>query len=507
MSADTQKREMINFIEDPLYNALDGQISCGKDTAYKNVVVLPPQNTSQKELAQGGLANQRINFMFSQNNNSKIRFNHLFLKMTAYITTTAYGAVDALKCSPEPFAIPKCIQQIEEIVNGETTYIANQNYVYEVMTRVLSNWSREDLDHADHCLLTPVFDKEYVVRGSDAAGLERHEFQPKLLIAPNTFGAGAPAAEVDLKTPKGEPSAYWLRNRKWVGDVAGANSHQRELTFMVPVNGFLVPEKPDHVSKMMRTYQINLTFNDFAGTCLNTQAAEGRLFITKVEAVYENYVQSAIQQSESVTAIKDGQRENVGYLRTHSYEQTFNGGDIVLNNVKNLQRLWVFMPVEGRTNGQGGANDVRTYTSTTQMRVSALTAGAGAYVKRAIDDTNNVIQSVQFQYSGIIYPQTHPNYRISNNKFDPMPLWLEYLKSRNVLNKGESVPIEFEQFMSTCPFICLHPFSTEAPKYTPVGSDVILKLRGLPEPTKLIIVYETLEAYIISNSGFVTQML
>jgi len=464
-------------VKDVLYDVTQKTVPVDASTLYRGEQRITAQvgGSSATGLNVGGV---QTKFVIQNGSNFKLRWDTCALAVRGrFHTGAAQPAACALSC-PAWNIIADQIDSIILTINDSSTAvynISNGLYVYDYTARLFRNYTWDVLNNMDEQIFSPI----------------EGNASPNWITRTNVpVYPALTAVQVER------------RARHRVAELAS-----RETKFISFQD--LFPRFPACIMNNLRKIQLEIVWRNHSvrGMEHGVGAAGTECYlITNAEIVTDYYVLAPATQITEINQKASQAVDNVAYLNTQVLDYTYTGGDIIISGLKNIDSVMVMQMARGQVNvdstvigqscGQFMLVSAGATSATTTFPDNESEAGAAG--------TLVPLTSAQLQLGEITYPPQELSI-INDGSPDLGHLYQEYLKCLNVCASRTSKPIPFGVFKSTLPFVCLKPWSNNAPHLSREGRDLILRLRSaLPAAAGrnvAIVVFKTMVMQVTPDSS------
>lgn len=448
--------------KDPLYDVTQKTVPVDSSTLYRGEQRITAQ-TGGSSATGLNVDGAQTKFIIQNGSNYKLRWDTCALSVRGGFDNGAGGA--CVNAVPAWNIIADQIDSIILTINDSSTAIynvANGLYVYDYSARMLRNYTWDVLNSMDEQLFTPL-------EGEGAANIT-----PAFIT--KTFAAAGPPPTYTFPAENNNQQIRRLRHR--VSELLA-----RESKF-IPFQD-LFPRFPSCVMNNLRKIQIEIVWRNHSIVGMEDYVGAGarnpleRYFITNCEIITDYYVLTPATQVTEMNQKSAQVVDNVAYLNTQVLAPVFNGGDIMISGLKNVESVMVMQlsrgqpnsiadlnanHVEGISCGQFQLIDVGATSLLATYPTNQTEVGAGALTP---------ITTVQMQMGEVTYPpQEIPC------GTDLTHLYHEYLKTLNACASRTTKPMPFHIFKTTMPFICLKPWANNAPHLSREGRELQLRIRS-----------------------------
>jgi len=370
--------------KDPLYDITSNKkIPVDQSTTYRGSNRITPQSGSA-DITGLNVNGAQTKIIFSNGSNFKIRWDTCCLAVTCTFTDGQEAETYCTKSVPAFNAISKNIESINLLINNSSTDVyscSNSLYSYDYTSRLLTNYSWDVLNNnMNEQIFGPIY-------------LENETEFPKYMTSETATFSYTQKIRMYL-------------NR--IGDIIKGDDYTYTTKYIPFVD--LFPRFPQSVIGNIRNVEININWRDASNDCMECQKDDkGMMYIVKCEVLTDYYVMSPITMTSEVMQKTQQTVDNVGYLNTQVLEMTYNGGDIQISNVKNLQYLMIMQEslAMGNKDNTLYGESIGQYMLINNAKNSATTFfpfNVSTCDQDNLTGITEPISSIQIQYGEISYP-------------------------------------------------------------------------------------------------------
>lgn len=502
-------------IPDPIYSVTARSVGIDASTSKTNRRVIAPASSG----------NNQYSFNY-RTQGSSIRFDATALEIS--LRMSAAAGTEALLCAPAWNLIGNLIQNLKLSFNDSAVEIYNQSssYLADFTSRLLKNFTIDQLEKMDEFLFTPIIDEEYIYAHANATKYAPGAF---LDVAGTSYvtansATGPDDAEIVAAAPTaprpltGEQSSMLARYNKYILNTPFVNqvNNVRTYTVRIPFSHLFGIYTPI-ILRNLSSIQMTIDFKASVPLDKVNAAGDGICRVLSCSVITEDYIKTPGTVIETVDDKLKLESDNLCFLKASVQQMNWNSANMLLSAKKNVESV-VLLQFANEQNIDT-ANAATMGGSCGQLCLFNNQGTAVANFKRkclGVPSTANgqvpVPASIQISYGAdITYPDAPIILRGAADAFDPVPIYDEYLKALNK-NAGDRVvgnPISVYDFASTMPFIMLKMSSPHAVKlHEP--ADLNIKMTG-SGPTIAInrnvwcVVFEYCNVRILSSGSVALQ--
>lgn len=543
-------------VDDPLYEMTQQPVPVSKDTVCRvaSSITASGNTSGTPASAMNTTGKGRTTFELNQTSGMRYRYGNLGIKMNFIIADEAGTGVIVpgntatdipFTVIPPPDLAVALMRYVSLEINSGTPIYTSSNVRAEYKARLFRNYSQDVLENLEEQLMLPIwsthgrntYNPRYykITQLNDTYLSSFYTAVTGLTVTESAASVTTAQMSSILKQPKTyeriiDQASYERGLRYCSGRT---NSYGTVITKIIPLRD-LFPSIPDSLMTNLRRLKINIDWVESVTspltalfTAASSTGATYGVHLLGAELITDAYVLSPSQSAASLQDKLTIQPDILPIMKTQTFSFSYAGSssDTLIPSIKNLQGLMIFInniKPDG-TYHDNGQTLVTDNSSSCDKIIygDAFQSGNGSYASAAdvfrlnssdplvSGQTNAGLTSVQISFQGRTYPESPLELTTSVNSL-LTPNWTkayhEYLKFCNLHGRRDfRVAVPWNVYKSTHPFIALSPFSTEAPKLTTQGNDLIVRLRGGGETVSVsvIIFYNT--QYVVSADGVVTE--
>lgn len=503
--ATVQSSDYFTPVHSNVYKAFDSSIGIDKDTHHKSTRLIPPSSgLSSADTATNHFNGKMVNFLFSANtSNSKLRWDTsgLLVDLRFTSTTNTEAASASTHVSPPWNLWGALVDSLVLKFNDTQVYYQTQNgaYLIDFTTRMLKEYTWEQLNKMDDVLFTPIGDDLYISAEANSANYDPSGFvdsagaQAHATIGAVPLIAAATSSAKLMRHVKIDDHVFdsthagsynWgdipnceKRRLKYIGSASHTKKHHMFIPFSV-----LFP-RMQGCFKNLRKVEISIIFNsstDLLEKSSSDGAALGHVHVMKCMVVTDDYVLSTGQSLESLDDKVHNETDKVAFYNPFVHNRVWNGTDLLITTRTNVESVMMISPCRTSDRNLVNVDANRTYGSSGQF----VLFSAHAPTTTVMTQANAIpvagchqINTVQIQLGSQTYP-INPINVDGGTQFDASQLLLYHdMACGKVSDRLTGSMIPYRYFAETMPFVHLKLFDNNAAKLSE-AQDIIIRTTG-----------------------------